>query len=59
MPMLRAAVSLSRIATKARPVGERSRLSVPTMVRISTRKTEEIERRAVARQLHAEQLRWS
>ena len=31
MPMLRAAVSLSRIATKARPVGERSRLSVPTM----------------------------
>ena len=33
-PMLRAAVSLSRIATKARPVGERKRLSVPTMVRI-------------------------
>ena len=36
MPMLRAAVSLSRIATKARPVGERSRLSEPTMVRTST-----------------------
>ena len=56
MPMLRAAVSLSRIATKARPVGERSRLSVPTMVSTSTREAEEIEGRAVARHRDAEQL---
>ena len=27
---------VSRIATKARPVGERNRLSVPTMVRTNT-----------------------
>ena len=31
MPMLFAAVSLSRMAMKARPVGERIRLSVPMM----------------------------
>ena len=49
MPMLRAAVSLSRIATKARPVGERSRLSVPTMASTSTTETEVVERRLVAR----------
>ena len=54
--MLCAEISLSRMATKARPVGERSRLSASTMHQTSETEAKVVEAAAVAADGEAEQL---